>query len=237
MQQVVDVSPTLRDILKTQFDFLLFRPVRISLSRNLRSWLTYVLIVTWVVGIGRYWDHPSAALWQYIGLGSIAYVFSLSALLFLVVWPLRPANWEFRGVFVFVGLTSLPALLYAVPVERFLDLGVAKTVNAWFLAVVAAWRVALLLRYLYLSARLGWIPVAIVTVLLLSGIVVTLSLLNLEHVVFDLMAGIREEDASANDFAYLIVVSLAFLSVYAFPIALAAYIGAIAYRWRMRRRA
>ncbi len=232
---VLGVNLTLRDILKTQFDFLLFRPVRISLSRNLRSWLTYVLIVTWVVGIGRYWDHPSAASWQYIGLGSIAYIFSLSALLFLVVWPLRPANWEFRGVLVFVGLTSLPALLYAIPVERFVDLGVAKTINAWFLAIVAAWRVALLLRYLHLSAKLGWIPVSIVTVLLLSGIVVTLSLLNLEHVVFDLMAGIGEENASANDVAYLIVVSLAFLSIYAFPIALVAYVGAIVYRWRTRR--
>lgn len=225
-------SLTMRDMLKTQLDFLLFRSVRISLSRDFRLWLAFVLVVTWIVGIGRYWDHPAAALWQYFGLGSVAYVFCLSALLFLIVWPLRPANWEFRGVLVFVGLTSLPAALYAVPVERFLDLDVAKAINAWFLAIVAAWRVALLLRYLHVSAGLGWIPVAIVTVLLLSGIVVTLSLLNLEHVVFDLMAGIREEDASANDVAYMIVVTLAFLSVYAFPVALLAYVAAIVHRQR-----
>ncbi len=229
------MSLNLRDIFKTQLDFLLFRPARISLSRDFRPWLIYVLVVTWVVGIGRYWDHPAAAAWQYVGLGSIAYIFCLSALLFLIVWPLRPANWEFRGVLVFVGLTSLPAVLYAVPVERFLDLNTAKTVNAWFLGIVAAWRVALLLRYLLVSAKLGWIPVVIVSVLLLSGIVVTLSLLNLEHVVFDLMAGIRDEDASANDVAYVIVVTLAFSSIYAFPVALLAYVGAVVYRWRAHR--
>ena len=33
------------------------------------------------------------------------------------------------------------AWLYALPVERWLELGAALSLNRWFLAVVAAWRV------------------------------------------------------------------------------------------------
>ena len=131
-----------------------------------------------------------------------------------------------------MGLTSLPALLYAIPVERFVDLKTAQSVNAWFLGIVAAWRVALLFRYLIVAAKLHWFIATTVSVLLLSGIVVTLTLLNLEHVVFDLMAGVREEDASPNDVAYLVVFVLAFFSMWAFPVALVLYLGAIVHRRR-----
>ena len=219
-----------RDILRTQLKFLLFRSVRISTAEDFRPWLLYVLAVTWLVGIGRYWDHPSAHLWQYLGLGSVFYIFGLSWLLYIVVKPLRPENWNYRSVLIFVGLTSLPAALYAVPVERFMDLDAAKSVNAWFLGFVAAWRVALLLRFLNKSARLNWFVVLTVSVMLLSGIVVTLSILNLEHVVFDIMAGIREETAGPNDLAYLIVLELTFYSVLAFPATLLAYVVAIGLR-------
>ncbi|MDJ0700049.1 MAG: hypothetical protein QNJ07_09350 [Woeseiaceae bacterium] len=226
---------TLGEMLRTQFAFLAFRPVRISLQQDFGRWLAFVLVVTWIAGVGRYWDHPSAEYWQHLGLGSVVYIFCLSLLLYLVVWPLRPPNWTYRGVLVFVGLTSMPALLYAIPIERFVELKAAQSINAWFLGLVALWRVALLMRYLIASARLHWFVAATVSVLLLSGIVVTLTLLNLEHVVFDLMAGIREEDASPNDAAYLVVLGLAFLSLYAFPIALILYLGAVIRRRPVRR--
>lgn len=221
---------TILNLLRTQLRFLVFKPVRISLRQDFWSWFAFVLVVTWLVGVGRYWDHPAAEVWQYLGLGSVAYIFCLSGLLFLVVWPLKPSDWEFRGVFVFVGLTSLPAILYAIPVDQFVDLKAAQSINAWFLGAVALWRVALLLRYLTTNAKLHWLLVAIVVVLLLSGIVVVLTLLNLEHVVFDLMAGIRKENASPNDVAYLVVLFLAFISLYAFPVALLLYLGAVVHR-------
>lgn len=221
---------TLGEMLRTQVAFLVFRPVQISLPQDFWGWFAFVFLATWFAGIGRYWDHPSAEYWQYLGAGSIVYIFCLSLLLYLIVWPLRPSNWTYRGVLVFVGLTSLPALLYAIPVERVVELKTAQSINAWFLGVVAVWRVALLTRYLIASARLHWFIVVIVSVLLLSGIVVTLTLLNLEHVVFDLMAGIREEDASPNDSAYLVVLGLAFFSMWAFPVALILYLGAIVHR-------
>jgi len=37
------------------------------------------LCATWVVGIGRHWDHDRAEFFQRMGMGSIAYVFPLSA--------------------------------------------------------------------------------------------------------------------------------------------------------------
>ena len=224
------MSVTVRNIIETQFRFLFFRPIRITLQDDFAPWLSYVLVVTWLVGVGRYWDHPSAMSFQYLGLGSVAYIFSLATLVFLIVWPLGPSNWSFRGVVIFVGLTSLPALLYAIPVERFMSLERAQATNAWFLGIVALWRVALFLRYLLTVARLHWFVVITVATLLLSGIVFVLAILNLEHVVFDLMAGIRPEDASPNDTAYLIVFGLAFWSLYAFPAALLVYTGCIIYR-------
>lgn len=226
------MSSSFRKIMRAQVAFLGFRPLQVSLHDGYWRWFTYVLVVTWLAGVGRYWDHPSAETWQYLGAGSLVYIFCLSTLLYLLVWPLKPSNWTIGGVFIFVGLTSLPALLYAIPVERVVDLKTAQSINAWFLGIVAAWRVALLFRYLIVAAKLHWFVVTTVSVLLLSGIVVTLTLLNLEHVVFDLMAGIREEDASPNDVAYLVVFVLAFFSMWAFPIALVLYLGAIVHRRR-----
>lgn len=218
---------SVRELVRVQLDFLLFRSIKVSTHQHLWPWLAFVFLITWVVGIGRYWDHPSAQIWQYLGLGSVAYILILSCLIYAVAWPLRPKNWEYRQVLIFVGLTSLPAVLYAVPVERFLDLETAQQANAWFLGIVALWRVALLIRYLLKSAKLNWFVTVTVVVLMLSGIVVTLTILNLEHVMFDLMAGIRPEDATPNDTAYLIVLGLAFMSLYAFPIALLFYLAAI----------
>ncbi len=223
---------TFREVVATQFRILYFRPVRISLKDDFVPLLSWVLVVTWVVGIGRYWDHPSAGWWQYAGLGSLAYIVCLSTLLFLVVWPLRPENWSFRGVLVFVGMTSLPALLYATPVERFMPLDAAQAANAWFLAIVAAWRVALLLRYLLKTTRLPVFMVATACVLLLSGIVAALAMLNLEHVVFDIMSGTRDSEASQNDTAYVIVLAMAILSIWAFPLTLLVYLGCVVTRWR-----
>ena len=61
----------------------------------------------------------------------------------------------------------------------------------------------------------------------LSAIVAALALLNLEHVVFNLMSGIREGDESANDIAYTIVFTLSVFAFLAFPVTLIAYLVAI----------
>src|SRR5687768_8039418 len=77
-----------------------------------RRHLGFGLATTWLAGIGRYWDHPDAHLLQYAGLGSVVYVVVLSLFLWLLIWPLRPANWRYERVLTFVTLTAPPALLY-----------------------------------------------------------------------------------------------------------------------------
>ena len=144
--------------------------------------------------MGRYWDHPNANWWQYAGLGSVAYVFVLALFLWAIVAPLRPRNWSFVGVLIFVTLTSLPALLYAIPVEKFMSMENAQGTNVIFLAVVATWRVGLLVAFLRRAAGLTRAGVAVATLLPLTIIVTALVVLNLEKAVFEIMGGKHAAD-------------------------------------------
>jgi hypothetical protein len=213
----------LLQIFKDQFRFLFFcRPSKF-ISTHQNSYIAFGLVVTWLAGIGRYWDNPKASLFQHLGLGSVAYVLFLSVFLWVLFYPLKPKNWLFRNVLVFVSLCSLPALLYAIPVERFFPLSTAQTINAWFLGIVASWRVALLFVFLRRVAGLPKLTVVVATLLPITFIVVALSILNLEHVVFNIMAGISETSRSPNDRAYAIVLLLSLFSVYTSPFLAIAY--------------
>jgi hypothetical protein len=224
-------SPTI--IVKDAFRILTFRTPSPEIGRSWQGYLAFGLFFTWLAGVGRYWDNPRAHVWQHLGLGSVAYVFILALILWLLLVPLKPARWSYRNVLVFVTLTSPPAVLYAIPVERFLSLDAAQNANVWFLAVVATWRVALLVWYLRTVARLSGVAIFVATLLPLTLIVVTLAKLNLEHVVFEIMAGIGPGVRSANDTAYVVVGSLAYFSVKAAPFLLLAY-GWLVYRARRR---
>ncbi len=207
-------------ILSAVVRLLTFRMTREEFLHFNRRHLAFGIACTWVAGVGRWWDDPGANLLQHLGAGSVVYIFLLSLLLWLVVWPLKPRDWSYRHVLTFVALTSPPAILYAVPVERFTDLGTARTLNVWFLAIVAAWRVALLFFYLVRHARLSVFSVAVAALLPVTLIVVTLTLLNLERAVFDLMGGLRE-GGTANDSSYGVLVALTFLSMLLFvPLAI-----------------
>ena len=185
----------LRTLISDEIKLLTFRPFTPNRDVHWGGYLAFGLFFAWLAGMGRYWDNPRAAIWQHLGLGSVAYVFCFSLLLWLILAPLRPERWRYRNVLVFVALTSPPALLYAVPVERFMALGAAQAVNAWFLAVVAAWRIALLVLFLRRSAGLGGFTIMVAACLPLVLIVNVLTALNLEHVVFDFMSGVRESRA------------------------------------------
>jgi len=69
------------------------------------------LIACWIVGIGRYWDDPRATLLQHTGLGSVAYVFVLAAVLWLIAKPAAPERFTYVGILTFITLTSPPAAL------------------------------------------------------------------------------------------------------------------------------
>lgn len=99
----------------------------------------------------------------------------------------------------------------------------AQLTNVWFLAVVAIWRVALLLKYLKSVARLSGLCVLVATLLPLTLIVAVLAGLNLEHVVFKIMAGLEDHEKSANDGAYIILLVITYFSVMASPVLLGLY--------------
>lgn len=202
-----------------------------AIRTHWQAYLVFGLLFTWLAGIGRYWDNPRAELWQYLGLGSVAYVFVLALFVWGLLAPLRPKNWSYRNVLLFLTLTAPPAVLYAIPVETFMTLNNARAANAWFLALVAAWRVALLVVFLRRTAGLSGGATAVATLLPISAIVLALSLLNLEHVVFDLMSG-RAQDASGNDSAYLVVYFLSIFAFLAAPVLAIIYLVLVFLAWR-----
>lgn len=216
----------------TAIRLLTFRASREELVTLGSSHLAFGLIATWIVGMGRWWDDPEALLFQHLGLGSVAYVFVLAFVLWALVKPLGPQDWTYRGVLTFVALTSPPALLYAIPVERFLDLDTARQVNVWFLAFVATWRLGLLVFYLRRLARLPWLSLIVASLLPLTIIVTALTALNLERAVFDVMSGLRD-DGTSGDQAYGVLIGLTFLSTLLVAPLLLAYV----LIWFGRRRA
>lgn len=178
-----------------------------------RSHLWFGLAWVWLVGVGRYWDNPRVGLLEHAGIGSLVYVFLLTAFLYWMIRPLRPANWSYEALLTFIALTAPPAILYAIPVEAMLPLDQARSINAAFLGIVASWRVALLVGYLRRHGGLGWPEAAVGTALPLCGIVTVLTLLNLDRVVFDLMSGNTDEE-SGQTVAYGILVMLTVASVW-----------------------
>lgn len=211
----------LTKIFRDQIDLLLFKPFRSKIGEFWPSYLLWGIFITWLVGIGRYWDHPNAELWQYLGFGSVLYVFILSFVLWGIAAPLKPRYWSYRNVLIFVTMTSLPALLYAIPVEQFMSLTSAQTANVWFLAIVAIWRVTLLLNFLRKVAQLSYSEVIVAGLLPLVLIVTSLVILNLEHAVFQIMGGIR--NPTQFDAAYSVLFMLTTISLLLSPILLIWY--------------
>jgi hypothetical protein len=210
---------------------LTFRRPSPALAADWPAYLAFGLLCTLLAGIGRYWDNPRAELWQHLGLGSVAYVFCLALVLWLIVWPLKAERWSYRNLLLFVTLTSPPALLYAVPVEQFMTLGRAQQVNAVFLLIVAAWRVALLFWFLRVFAGLSTGAMVVAALLPLVLITGALTVFNLEHVIFKIMAGNDPSEPSGNDGAFLVVALLALLAQILAPFLLIAY-GWLIYRAR-----
>ncbi len=207
---------------------LFFRFGAYDYSSFNRADLAWGLLVTWLVGMGRYWDHPSAKTLQYWGVGSLIYVFALAVFLYLIIWPLRVQQLSFVRLLTFVTFCSLPAALYAIPVERFMSLDSARAANFWFLAIVAAWRVSLLLIYYFKGLQLKEAAVSVALALPLSLIVSTLSALNLEQSVFMIMGG-NDRHGTASDSAYFAIILMKYLSWLTLPFVILLY-GVLVYK-------
>src|ERR671913_2320544 len=138
-------------------DILKLLALRISREEILQfSWKHFIvgLTGTWIVGIGRYWDDEAASMLQHLGLGSVLYIFLLALFIWLIIKPFLIDQWSYVTVLTFISLTSFPALFYAIPVERIYSIETANTMNVWFLAIVAAWRLCMLYHFLKVFTRL-----------------------------------------------------------------------------------
>ena len=173
--------------------------------------LTVGIVGTWIVGMGRYWDDPEASLLQHFGLGSVIYIFLLTGFIWLILLPFKIEKWSYKVVLTFISLTSFPAIFYAIPVERLYSIATANTINVWFLTIVALWRLCMLFYFLGNYTRLSAGNVITVTLMPICLIITTLTALNLQRVVFDIMGGNR--NPSPHDGAYNVLMFLTVISV------------------------
>lgn len=172
MYRLTDVA----EVLRTAGRLLVFQPVAPDLRRIGPFYLVIGLLLAWLAGIGRDWNNPQASLLQHLGLGSVVYVVLLAFFLWALLQPLRPRNWTYVTVLVFVALTSPPAFLYAIPVERFLSAEAAQQARSLFLILVSAWRMALLVFFLHGAAGFRRYELVVATLFLPTLIVSFLSL-------------------------------------------------------------
>ena len=212
-----------KKIFHEQITLLTFESFKPNLLEFKKHYITFGLVTAWLAGIGRYWDNPKAEVWQYLGLGSVVYCFFLAAIIYLIIYPLKPNNWSYSNVLIFVSLTSLPAFIYAIPVEKFTSLETAQSLNVLFLAIVALWRVMLFVLYLKRSAGLNGSQIFVAALLPIVFIINILTVLNLEHAVFKIMAGLRGNEPTGNDSAYKILILITLLSYILLPILVAMY--------------
>jgi len=223
----------LAEVLRTTGNLLIFRPAVVDQARLGPLYIGTGLVLAWLAGIGRHWDNPRLPLWQHLGLDSVTYVLVFSALLWLILWPMRPDNWRYSTVLIFVGMTAPPAYLYVLPGRISSDPETVGIMKVWLLVIVAGWRVALLARFLHRPAGLRTGEIIVATLLPLTLIVTSLSVLNLDRAVFDIMGGRRAP--TADDSAYAVLMVLTFVSACLLPFVLIGYAAICWSRYKRRR--
>ncbi|MDF1699505.1 MAG: YIP1 family protein [Saprospiraceae bacterium] len=200
------------NLFNTLLKLLTFRLTREEMMQFNRKHFIVGLVGTWVVGMGRYWDDSGANWMQHLGLGSVIYIFVLALFIWVILLPFKIKDWSYFIVLTFIGLTSFPAIFYAIPVEKFLSIETSNTINVWFLAIVAAWRLALLYYFLKHFTRLSRGNIITVTLMPICIIISVLTLLNLHRVVFNIMGGMR--NPTPHDSSYLVLMLLTGVSLF-----------------------
>jgi hypothetical protein len=227
----------LKDILVTTGRMLIFLPARPDLRNHGALYMGAALLFSWLAGIGRYWDRTDAEWWQYLGLGSVGYIFVLATFLWLVIWPLGAQNWRFVNVLVFLGLTAPIGFLYAIPFQKFMSMDAAQLANVWLLSTISVWRVLLLFRFLQTAGRLPPFASIIGTLVPITVIVVFLAVLNLEKSIAMGMGGIEEPPASPEDGLVDVFLNLGVLAIFSAIPLLLMYGACIWFRQKAARRA
>ena len=197
---------------KTITKLLTFKLTAKEMHNFNSSHLIVGVLGTWIVGIGRYWDDDKASILLHLGLSSVIYIFALALFIWLILLPFKLKNWTYFTVLTFIALTSFPAIFYAIPVERFFSIEIANSLNVWFLAIVALWRLLLLYYFLKHITKLSILNILVVTLMPITVIIASLTVLNLHRVVFNIMGGIR--NPTPHDASYTILFLLTTISVF-----------------------
>jgi len=216
-------QPLRLGVWKAAFRLLTFRITAEELDRLGPRHLALGLAFTWIVGIGRSWDDPTAATIQRLGLPSLGYIVGLTLVLAITLAPLQPKKGSLDRLIVFVALTAPPGILYAIPVEIWVGAETAASLNIAALAVVAAWRLALALVLLPRLTGVGWFPVMTAVMVPICAAVLTLSITKQLDNAMEFMGGIRAlspEEIAADRFwtgigTFSLIVGVGFLLLYA----------------------
>lgn len=182
------------------------------------TWHAYAvgLFFVWLAGVGRTWDDPDVYGLRKTGFGSLMYVAVLAGFILVFASPLARRKVKYHHVLLFVSMTALPALLYAIPVERWTTLAQAQVINLNFLLVVAAYRVALFLGFLGNCMKMPWFDMVLAAILPLMLIISIIAISGMGHVVLDVMGGLHGRDPGAQDLANSVVMTLTGISCIGF---------------------
>lgn len=207
--------------LKSIGRFICFRSSTQELAEFDKRYLVLGLLLVWLAGVGRHWDDAEASMLQASGIGSLVYVLFLSGYLWLFLLPLRPVGCRGWQILTVVCMTAPPAFLYAIPIERWMNLEMSQVLNLTALGIVAVWRVALFLFYLIRGAKLHWWHSLVGVLLPLSIIVIVAGALAMAARIADGMAGTR---APQSDPVMAVTNFMTSLSLIAFVPLLLAYL-------------
>lgn len=126
-----------------------------------------------------------------------------STILYCVLWVVMrgwktfPDEWgTFRAFVALYWMTAPLAWIYAIPVERFLSPVDATAANFWFLGVIAAWRVLLIIRVVSVLFHAPVIQTAFPVLFFADTVLLTL-LRFMPRPIVPLMGGVRLTQAEA----------------------------------------
>jgi hypothetical protein len=128
----------------------------------------------------------------------------LHGLLLLRTWKISP-RLSYRSLLTLYWMTAPLALVYAIPVERFLSAANATHANLWLLGLVSLWRVLLITRALSVVYRVNFFR-ALFPVMLFADTVALFFLRLTPIPIVGLMGGIRlsESESLINGTAWMV---------------------------------
>jgi hypothetical protein len=113
----------------------------------------------------------------------------------------------YRSFLTLFWMTAPLAWLYAVPYERFLSPGDATSANLWTLALVAAWRVALMVRVVSVLTGRGVAP-SLFLVMAFGDAVALSAVFLMPKPIVSIMGGVRLTDSERAVFGATMLVTV-----------------------------